>query len=137
MIPILNPCASSSQVRRRLEPLEKAFWAKIMAEAGVTERAKRERDLLLATQQIELGDLRRALRRYGAINRITLYSFAIFIVCGSRAESWLNNGVGYYLGAIPCSTFHTKQRVEHSNKKKTLGMLPFVDSVLHKPHRKL
>lgn len=52
------------QVRKKLEPLEKGFWAKALAENGFREQTRTEKDKLLGAQQAELGSLSQALRRY-------------------------------------------------------------------------
>lgn len=54
---------SDVQVQRKLEPLEKAFWAKALAGTGFAQEAKREKSKLLSVQQAELGSLSLELRR--------------------------------------------------------------------------
>lgn len=50
-------------MHRKLETLEKGFWAKALGANGFTARAKQEKDKLLAAQQSELASLRQSLQR--------------------------------------------------------------------------
>ena len=58
--PRLDLC---TQVQRKLDPLEKSFWAKALAGTGFAQEAKREKSKLLSAQQAELGSLNLVLRR--------------------------------------------------------------------------
>lgn len=77
-----------SQVRKKLEPLEKGFWAKALAANGFREHTRRKKDKLLGAQQAELGSLGQTLRRYFSLETTThvrLHSamgeLVVFVVC--------------------------------------------------------
>ncbi|CAM9242923.1 unnamed protein product [Scytosiphon promiscuus] len=59
----LGRTEEAEKVRRKLAPLEKGFWAKALAETGVLQEVKQEKDRLLGAQQAELGSLSLQLRR--------------------------------------------------------------------------
>eukprot|EP00752_Nemacystus_decipiens_P004020 g3682.t2 len=59
----LGRVEEAQKVQRKLEPLEKVFWAKALAGTGFAQEAKREKSNLLSTQQAELGSLSLGLRR--------------------------------------------------------------------------
>ncbi|CAM9421771.1 unnamed protein product [Laminaria digitata] len=59
----LGRLEEADKVRKKLEPLEKGFWAKALAENGFREQTRTEKDKLLGAQQAELGSLSQALRR--------------------------------------------------------------------------
>eukprot|EP00903_Cladosiphon_okamuranus_P006591 g6439.t1 len=59
----LGRVEEAQKVQRKLEPLEKVFWAKALEGIGFQQEAKREKSELLSAQQAELGSLNLELRR--------------------------------------------------------------------------